>query len=164
MFAPPGATSFRKRDPMTRFLRTALVSVALAATASAPALASGSGGGGGGGGSTTSAACGNLTVGVTISTAGGWQIGGKTSTVCDGLPVAISFNDSTPQADCTVNAATFMGATYFKYGVRPPSRYASTVYLSGNSCSGSSHTIDATLSDRNTGAVLSTASTTWLIP
>ena len=145
-------------------MRTVLASVALVAASSAPALASGGSGGGSGGGSTTPAVCGDLTVGVAISTTGGWQITGKTSTACDGLPVAIRFNDATPAADCTLTAPTFFGATYFKYGVRPPSRYASTLYWYGTSCSGSSHTIDATLYDRNTGAVLSSASTTWAIP
>ena len=132
-----------------------------------PALASGgssSGGGGTVGGSVTSPAqCGNLSIGVLLNTLGYWEATGKTATSCDGLPVAISFSDSTPSDGCAVTIPTFFGLTYFKYGVRPPSRYASRVYATG-ACSGTSRTIDATLTDRVTGAILSTASTTWTAP
>jgi hypothetical protein len=124
----------------------------------------GGGGGAGGGGTVVVAPCGNLTVSVARnSTAGYMEAVGTTNKSCDGLPVNISFVDATPADACTVIIPTFVGLSYFKYGVHPPSRYGSGPIYTSGSCTGTSRQIEATLYDRTTGVVISTASTTWVV-
>lgn len=145
-------------------LLVGMAALAMAASGSA-AMASGSSGGGavGGGSVTTPGPCGNLTVAITasVSPAGYWQASGKTETSCDSTPgLRIKFVDATPADSCTVVIPDFVNASYFKYGVRPISRYASGYIWSSPECVGSPRTINATLYS-TAGAVLSTASTTW---
>ncbi len=130
--------------------------------ASSPAMAAvGSGGGGGGGGGATTTApkpCGNLTLTTSLTSLGTPQVSGTTEKTCDGLTgLVIRFTDSAPTDSCSLTIPDFIGATYFKYGVRPPSRYASGIYAYG-SCAGTSHSLSATLSLN--GVDLSTATTT----
>ena len=155
---------------MHRFTRTLGRSIATAAVlvaSAAPAFASGSGGGGGGGGGgTTSSSCGGLTAAVTasVSPAGYWQVTGKTATACDsnaGLDVV--FADVSPADGCTLTIPTFHNASYFKYGVRPVSRYASGYIYGAASCVGTTRTITATLVDRFSGVVYGNSSTTWTV-
>ena len=157
---------------LRRTLWTAVGALCLLTLAAVPASASGGsggggatgGGGGGGGGVTTPAPCGNLTVVAGLSSTGQNQVSGSTEKTCDGLPVNIRFADTSSSADCTLSIPTFVGLSYFKYGVHPPSRYSSSIYEIGNACSGTTHAISATLYDRTTNAVLSTATTTWVAP
>jgi hypothetical protein len=132
--------------------------------ASGPAMAAGgSGGGGGAGGGGATAAtpkpCGNLTLTTSLSSLGAAQVSGTTEKTCDGLTgLVIRFTDTTPTDSCSLTIPDFIGATYFKYGVRPPSRYASGIYAYG-ACAGTSHALSATLSLN--GVDLSTATTTY---
>ena len=137
-------------------------SLAAVLFAASPALASGGSGGGGGGtgggGGGVAAPCGNLTVTTGADSVGFPQVQGTTEKTCDGLTgLVIRFEDVAPVEGCTVYIPNFYGATYFKYGVRPPSRYASYLYATG--CPGTSHTIKGTLSLN--GVDVSTASTAW---
>jgi hypothetical protein len=131
--------------------------------AASPAMAAGgSGGGGAGGGGATAAtpkSCGNLTLTTSLSSLGAPQVSGSTEKTCDGLTgLVIRFTDTTPAEGCSLTIPNFIGATYFKYGVRPPSRYASGIYAYG-ACAGTSHTLSATLSLN--GVDLSTATATY---
>jgi hypothetical protein len=129
--------------------------------ASSPAMASGGSGGGGGGGATAAAPapCGNLTLTTSLTSVGTPQVSGTTEKSCDGLTgLVIRFTDTAPVNNCSLLIPDFMGATYFKYGVRPPSRYASGIYAFG-ACAGTSHSLSATLSVN--GVDLSTATTTY---
>jgi hypothetical protein len=130
--------------------------------AASPAMAAGGSGGGGGGGGTTAAApkpCGNLALTTSLTSLGAPQVSGSTEKTCDGLTgLVIRFTDATPAAGCSLTIPDFIGATYFKYGVRPPSRYASGIYAYGT-CAGTSHSLSATLSLN--GLDLSTATTTY---
>ena len=149
---------------MNRFTRTLSRTVATAAVliaSATPAFASGSGGGGGG---ATTSSCAGLTAAMTasVSPAGYWQVSGKTATACDSnASLDVSFTDATPADGCTLTIPTFHNATYFKYGVRPVSRYASGYIYSSGTCAGTTRTISATLVDRSTGIVYGTSSTTW---
>jgi hypothetical protein len=153
---------------MNRRLRTLAVVASVAVTVSGvsgtQAFASGGSGGGGGGGSTTTATtgCGGLTALVQASTTG-WAVAGSSSKACDPAPVSISFVDATPTDGCSLFIGTYTNSMYFKYGNRPPSRYASEIYQ-GGSCAGTSHAITATMFDRTTNAVIATATTTWTAP
>lgn len=121
-----------------------------------------SGGSGGGGGGSTAAApapCGNLTLATSLTSLGTPQVSGSTEKSCDGLTgLIIRFTDTAPVNNCSLTIPDFIGATYFKYGVRPPSRYASGIYAYG-ACAGTSHSLSATLSLN--GVDLSTATTTY---
>jgi hypothetical protein len=130
--------------------------------ASSPAMASGGSGGGGGGATATATApkpCGNLTLTTSLTSLGTPQVSGSTEKSCDGLTgLVIRFTDTTLSDGCSLTIPNFIGATYFKYGVRPPSRYASGIYAYG-ACAGTSHSLSATLSLN--GVDLSTATTTY---
>jgi hypothetical protein len=144
------------------FMAGAGVAAIMFVASSSAMAAGGSGGGGGGGGGTTATApmpCGNLTLTTSLNSLGTPQVSGTTEKSCDGLTgLVIRFTDTTPAANCSLAIPDFIGATYFKYGVRPPSRYASGIYAYGT-CAATSHSLSATLSLN--GVDLSTASASY---
>ena len=145
-----------------------LAAVAVLASGSA-AFASGSSGGGGGATTATTVApatCGGLTVAVTQNASPAyWQASGKTTKACDGhTEYSIRFSDVSTADSCVMGIPQFNGATYFKYSVRPMSRYASNAIYTSPECSGTIRSIHATLLNTISGAVLSEADTTWLVP
>jgi hypothetical protein len=102
---------------------------------------------------------------VTLTTTGQRVVSGSTSKACDALPVTISFTDVAPVDGCSLSMPTYGNPMYFKNGLKPPSRYENFgLYADPSTCSGTSHTIQAVMADRSTGAVYGTASTTWSAP
>jgi hypothetical protein len=96
----------------------------------------------------------------------GGQAIGTTEKSCDTIAGAVmSWSDITGTNDgCDLSVASFVGSTYAKYGQKPMSRYDQLFYYyTGANCIGTSRTIQATLTDRTTGAVLSTMTTTWIV-
>ena len=115
-----------------------------------------------GGGGSSVATCGTLSMTTSLTSLGAPQVSGTTDKTCDGLTgLVIRFTDLSPSADCTLTIPNFNGATYFKYGVRPPSRYASAIFASG-SCSSTSHVLSGSLSLN--GVDLGSAATIWVAP
>jgi hypothetical protein len=152
------------------------------AVATARLSGSGGGGGGGGGGGATGGVrpCAILTFSIvnnavlSTSVAPFWQANsyyagqavGSTEKSCDLVPGAVmSWTDITGTNDgCDLTVAQFVGATYVKYGLKPMSRYDQFFsYYTGANCIGTARTIQATLTDRTTGTVLSTMTTTWIV-
>ena len=135
------------------------------------------GGGGGGGGSASG--CTGPTSLVVANSADGIQVApywqpnatyyglasGKASKDCDSLPVIIHFTDSVVTGDpaCVAQIGDYRNPLYFKYGVKPPSRYESLfLYSTGSDCVGVTHSLTATMVNNTTGAVLGSSTTTWI--
>ena len=90
---------------------------------------------------------------------------GKASQACDSLPVIIHFVDSVITGDpaCVARIPDYGNPLYFKYGVKPPSRYESLFsYSTGADCIGETHSVTATMVNNATGAILGSTTSTWI--